>query len=382
MRNYGTDAQLSFDCFGALPSTEEAENLSNYAQNLLRDKPQQASKRNLVTVEAGGRKSYLYYDDNGEFVQYKSADGEIFDKRGDIWLSRTNVVQPKGVRITEDQSHNVTLTDIGTGVVTSYAADGLECGVYPGGGKTATRTFASKKSIIVESPGQPLRTLEMTDGRLTKYTDRDGNIFSLDGTRWTKTDSKGVARHFNGRLKGDIAGNVFVIDTDKKGTDDYVTSYWNNGKSTNMKQDAPEGCDPVQQTPPNVDIEANMRRAKMHRPHGFGTAFSDAQWFYTMVRNKGEWDYKQHGRQYEAFGNWHYGAVGRAIGFSDLDLLRRAGGAQIEAGTSKPEWGKPSSIYLDRYGLFATGTYGDDPRDQEWIKRGIEHGRKWRAKNG
>jgi hypothetical protein len=44
-------------------------------------------------------------------------------------------------------------------------------------------------------------------------------------------------------------------------------------------------------------------------------------------------------------------------------LLKKAGEAQIAAGTSRPEWGTPK-----------TGPpYGDDPGDHELIKRGIEY---------
>lgn len=33
-------------------------------------------------------------------------------------------------------------------------------------------------------------------------------------------------------------------------------------------------------------------------------------WFYSQVKNRGPWDFKQRGPQYENFGNFHYGAVG------------------------------------------------------------------------
>jgi len=42
------------------------------------------------------------------------------------------------------------------------------------------------------------------------------------------------------------------------------------------------------------------------------------------VRLGGPWDFKQQGGQYEDFGNYHYGAVGAALGLPEL-VLRRAG---------------------------------------------------------
>jgi uncharacterized protein RhaS with RHS repeats len=112
--------------------------------------------------------------------------------------------------------------------------------------------------------------------------------------------------------------------------------------------------------PPGADVDANMKEAAGMWPNPF--AFRDA------VKNKGRWDYKQQGRQYQSFGNFNYGAAGHAFGwpFTDTFLLRKAGEAQIAAGTSKPEWqpeggNKPP--------------YGDDPEDQNWIQRGIDYAR-------
>ncbi|WP_208455069.1 polymorphic toxin type 44 domain-containing protein [Burkholderia latens] len=86
-------------------------------------------------------------------------------------------------------------------------------------------------------------------------------------------------------------------------------------------------------------------------------------WFYKQVRNKGPWDYKQKGRQYEGFGNFHYGAVGRAAGIPEHILLRAAGCAQTLAGTSQLDW----------RGCRTVQPYGDDPRDQRWIRSGYEY---------
>lgn len=55
--------------------------------------------------------------------------------------------------------------------------------------------------------------------------------------------------------------------------------------------------------------------------------------------------------------------MGKAFGYSDELLLRAAGYAQTQAGTSKPEWGD----------WFGSEPYGDDPRDQKNIKKGINY---------
>ncbi len=88
-------------------------------------------------------------------------------------------------------------------------------------------------------------------------------------------------------------------------------------------------------------------------------------WFYDQVRNRGPWDYKQQGSQFQAFGNFNYGAAGSAMGFPDFALLRMAGLAQQQAGTSRSEWGV----------AWGFAPYGDDPEDQIQIQAGIRFAR-------
>jgi hypothetical protein len=101
------------------------------------------------------------------------------------------------------------------------------------------------------------------------------------------------------------------------------------------------------------------------------------RWFYNQVRNKGPWDYKQRGPEYQNFGNFNYGATGRALGLSEGLLLREAGRAQQAAGTSRPEWGDPGSR-LNPWG--GTGSFGDDPVDQFWIRSGFDYFNSYRRR--
>jgi hypothetical protein len=63
------------------------------------------------------------------------------------------------------------------------------------------------------------------------------------------------------------------------------------------------------------------------------------------------------------FGNFNYGATGTELGIPEPVLLRAAGVAQTFAKTTKPEFGS----------WWGGDPFGDDPRDQYWIKRGIEY---------
>jgi hypothetical protein len=119
--------------------------------------------------------------------------------------------------------------------------------------------------------------------------------------------------------------------------------------------------------PPGLDIVANIREAKD----------MSASQFVDAVKSGGKWDFKRQGKEYEEFGNWHFGVVVRAwtlnareMGLSQLaidDFLlelaqRGAGYYQKRTQTSEPQWGS----YLGEY------PYGDDPRDSENIMHGWE----------
>lgn len=58
----------------------------------------------------------------------------------------------------------------------------------------------------------------------------------------------------------------------------------------------------------------------------------------------------------------HYGAVGRSAGISPEVLFRMAGVAQFVDKTSRKEFGMP----------WGSPPYGDDLRDEEMMRRGIE----------
>lgn len=118
-------------------------------------------------------------------------------------------------------------------------------------------------------------------------------------------------------------------------------------------------CGMIPPMPPGVDIKLNMRQAASH---------VDPRWFYDQVKNHGPWDYKQRGPTYQDFGNFHYGATCRAMGFPETTCLREAGRGQQAAGTSQPNWGDPGSRSNPWGG---TPPYGDDPDDAAWIKRGM-----------
>jgi hypothetical protein len=121
----------------------------------------------------------------------------------------------------------------------------------------------------------------------------------------------------------------------------------------------------VPPAPEGVSLHANMSVARHMK--WVTTLPQEAQlwvWFYTKVKNGGPWDFKKRGRQFEKFGNFHYGAVGTCAGFSAFVLHRAAGAAQFRAGTIAPE-----VKWIDWF----IYPFGDDKNDQEMIAEGIKY---------
>lgn len=116
--------------------------------------------------------------------------------------------------------------------------------------------------------------------------------------------------------------------------------------------------------PPGVDLDANIAEAWKRR--------GDATWFRAQVKNKGPWDYKQQGKdKYQDFGNFHYGATGAAMGFSEATLLRMAGWAQTQSGNQGS--GTSPGQLLSFLGVGGEAPYRDDPVDQYWVSRGYQY---------
>ena len=114
-------------------------------------------------------------------------------------------------------------------------------------------------------------------------------------------------------------------------------------------------------------------------------------WFAVEVHSGGAMDYKQQGSQYRAFGNFNFGAVGAALGFSTPYIQWGAGVASYNAlllynigqlimqeasgGTNTAQL----AFHLD-WGTPLTGPpYGDNPQEQAEIAQGVQYFQALRA---
>ena len=121
--------------------------------------------------------------------------------------------------------------------------------------------------------------------------------------------------------------------------------------------------------------------------------------FRDKVKTNGDWDLKNNkeyiyglandgktklsfnGKEMESqdIGNHHFGVVTEAYGlFPEEFALKQAGRYQIKSGTSKKEWQRYSIRYMpkpDGPSIIKEPLppYGDDPRDQYWIRSGFQY---------
>ena len=128
---------------------------------------------------------------------------------------------------------------------------------------------------------------------------------------------------------------------------------------------------PTPSAPPDVDIDKNAEQAAHH----------SWTWFRDQVKTGGPWDFKNghydNPGQYENYGNYHFGYTGKAAGFPDYVLETGAGIAQIGDKDKHPN---DPNYSVGIPGIIPS--YGDDPKDNYWIQRGMDDWRRNAARDG
>lgn len=225
---------------------------------------------------------------------------------------------------------------------------------------------------------------------------------SFDGTigKWTSIDPKpdyaisSFASVRNNPISySDPLGDTifvnkvgYIIRNDKK--DNFVFMQGDKGKLTSLGELGKKI---------NVnEIYKNLLAQNMKEAKGIYSPFT----FKSLVQANGEWDFKVNyktiyglgndgktqfqfqGKKMEAqdIGNHHFGAVANAYGFGQEFALKQAGVAQMGSGTSRKEWQNygPQQIVGSTpagpiYSRPILPPYGDDPRDQSYIKQGYQY---------
>jgi RHS repeat-associated protein len=120
--------------------------------------------------------------------------------------------------------------------------------------------------------------------------------------------------------------------------------------------------------PQGVSVDVNIRDVQSREAHGgFDSGipqFADASgwWLAQVCCSTSPWNYKSLGGQYDAFGNFNFGATGAALGVPDNLVLRGAGLAKWWKLSPDPN-GNPLGPY----------PYGNEYDKQRMIEEGIRY---------
>lgn len=127
----------------------------------------------------------------------------------------------------------------------------------------------------------------------------------------------------------------------------------------------------VPDAPPGADLDANLREASAWW-HRFNPTINH-YWLIWRVAPGQSWDYKHQieGKDYQDFGNFNYGAVGAAAGFSEYELLVAAGAVQVLQNAWSLATGHPENVTASHGIPFIQYPYGDDMRDASNSRNGI-----------
>ncbi len=194
--------------------------------------------------------------------------------------------------------------------------------------------------------------------------DAYGNILESPGTvdqPYTYTgrefDSESGLSYYRARYYDPSTGRFLQKDPIGFNGGDFTLYAYARGNATNRSDPFGLAPPPIMPTGIGTDICDNIKMAKQLGPIDF----------YDKVRSGGDWDFKKRDtdrKKYEDFGNYHFGVVGRAAGWSPDTLRKGAGAYAIYSGTSPEGSGWPWP--------FGQPPYGDDFIDHTWINQGIK----------
>lgn len=355
-----------------------------------------------ITIESVNRAPRSLQLLDGKPVYYTDGEGNTYTKReGDAKPSnfdKTNLhgELQKGIyTVSADRSGNVAVRDLDKKGQPDYAKRELNNGtIITSDDKGTKRSVTTAEGLRIDTTfGEAKIAQDKTitypngGGKLHVHYDKAGKAVQAEGTVNGEKINYRVTNDFTlipsrteKLVKGinEDHGQVRITYHGTSGGSVINTE----GKTAALSKDTvtpkdPEASPLIQETPKDVDVSTNIAEAKKHADEFL---WNKGKWFASKVDYGHEWDFKTKGAEYEAFGNFHYGVVGRAAGISEVNLRQQAGIAQEGAGTSQKGWGD-SGYGIGKLKFFGSGNYGDDPTDQHWIKKGMHYYAKQEAKD-
>lgn len=365
----------------------------------------------LLEMKDGQTQTYI----DGEGNTFKRKDGEMVGKAPAFEKTNTRgEVEFGKFTVTADRSGNVVVRNDDRKNESDYAKRELNNGtVITSDANSKHRTVEGANSVRIETsfaenkiPSEKKITYPDGAGNLKLTYDKDGEIKSLEGNvkgepfKLERSGRFGAGWTLNGKSANtiaDVTENNGQVDIRHKSLAATVIDTNGTMKLTDgvgPKAKNLEASPLIQETPRFVDIKANIKEAQTHSVRELTLtpapmvslamttvdAVKELRWFKDKVNYGADWDFKKVAPEYEAFGNFHYGITGAAAGINEKLLRHQAGIAQVEAGTSKKEWGDPGTGYK-MLRVNPSGNFGDDPVDQKWIKRGYDYYLKYLRKN-
>jgi len=354
----------------------------------------------------------------GTINKFTDINGNQYRLQGDRYINPSNPAQTEGVYLSLLPDGSVRMRDRETRIVRTTSPDGLETTEYgPRGGRVMRRIDGNVETMNFEDRGGRQRSLVLernVNGAMVRsYTDGSGVTYTFNGQRrdgnaplYSAVDRDGRELGRNFTVNADRSGNVIVNNYDQPNSPTFARRELNNGvtvtsgrsgESRTITDAFGSRLDPssestqaalrtrmISEVPRNLDLADHERQAQLymretHMSPELGT-LRVATSFRTLF-DGGEWDPKSAGAgnnvsnmEYEAFGNWQYGYLGRMSGFSEDFLRTQAGRFQY---SPRPEWGQQA----DWLGRGHTGNRGDDPEDTRFIDRGFSSFNSWEQSN-
>jgi hypothetical protein len=256
--------------------------------------------------------------------------------------------------------------------------------------------------LVMNAAGETVQSLKYSGDDLVEFTAPDKSRYTatfdsagkVNG--WQKFSEANISMPFKGdahAVKANSNGEVIVRDEllkDQSAQESakYATRFLPDGSKITSSCKCDDGSrlivdrndcklerEPhravVQEMPSNwKQLLAERTEEARNHPYEFFNITDALSFIKEKTEDKGDWDDKQKGGQFQAWGNVAWGVYASEMGFSYDQSIWYNGLAKNLNGKTNADWGSP----LDILNPFAgETTYGQNPADAELIKRGYQY---------